>query len=124
MHKLMISTSQKRQIIDLTDDIAQYVGDEGVMTIFVKHTTVAITTADLDPGTDEDFLEALDKLLPDLPWRHPHNPEHTPDHLLASILGPSVQVPYADGRLQLGSWQRIILVELDGPRERAIIVGE
>jgi secondary thiamine-phosphate synthase enzyme len=88
--------------------------------VFIKHTTAAITTADLDPGTDQDFIDFLNSLVPNIQWQHPHNPEHAPDHLLSSLIGPGVSVPVKEGKLQTGTWQRIILVELDGPREREI----
>jgi secondary thiamine-phosphate synthase enzyme len=88
----------------------------------VLHTTAAVTTADLDPGTDLDLLDALDSLIAPRPWRHPHDPEHAPDHLLASIIGPSVTVPVRAGRLVLGTWQRIILVEFTGPRQRRLVL--
>jgi secondary thiamine-phosphate synthase enzyme len=118
---LQISTSKKRQVIDITDQIQQNLPRQsGLANVFVKHTTAAITAADLDPGTDEDLLDALSGMLPDKKWRHPHNPEHAPDHLLSSIVGPGVSVPVASGKLQLGTWQRIILIEFDGPRERNI----
>lgn len=124
IQRFIIETEQKRQVVDITDEVGEHLPDgEGMLNVFVKHTTAAVTTADLDPGTDLDLLDALDKLLPDLKWRHPHDPSHTPDHLLASMIGPSVSVPYKDGRLELGTWQRIILIEFDGPRPRTIILG-
>jgi secondary thiamine-phosphate synthase enzyme len=67
-------------------------------------------------------LDFLKSLIPNINWRHPHNPSHAPDHLLSSLIGPGVCVPVADAKLQLGTWQRIILVEFDGPRERSISV--
>jgi secondary thiamine-phosphate synthase enzyme len=116
-----ISTSQKREIIDITAQVQeQLTVQSGVVNIFVLHTTAAVTTADLDPGTDKDFLDFLDSLVPDIKWRHPHDPAHAPDHLLSSLIGPGVSVPIQNGKLQLGSWQRIILIELDGPRQRDI----
>jgi secondary thiamine-phosphate synthase enzyme len=81
---------------------------------------IALTTADLDPGTDRDLLQALRSLLPQQSYRHPHDPSHAPDHILSSLIGPSVLVPYRQRALLLGTWQRIILVELDGPRQRTI----
>lgn len=118
---IQISTQRKRQVIDITDEVeSRLPNQEGLAHVFVKHTTAAITTADLDPGTDEDLLDALAGMLPKIQWRHPHNPDHAPDHLLSSIIGPDVLVPYRAGKLQLGTWQRIILVELDGPRKRDI----
>lgn len=124
MQKLTITTTQKREIIDITDSVSELTGDDATLAhVFVAHTTAAITVMDLDPGTDLDFLDALDALLPDLSWRHPHDPSHTPDHLLASIIGPDVTVPCTKGQLLLGTWQRIVLVEFDGPRERSITVS-
>jgi secondary thiamine-phosphate synthase enzyme len=61
-------------------------------------------------------------LVPDIKWRHPHDPAHAPDHLLSSIIGPEVSVPIENGKLELGTWQRVILVEFDGPREREIVL--
>ena len=127
MKTLTISTQKKDQILDITDRVESYLHEShtenGLCTVFVAHTTSAITTADLDPGTDRDFLDALRGMLPHLKYRHPHDPGHAPDHLLSSIIGPSVTVPYANGRLLLGVWQRIVLVELDGPRQRTIHVS-
>ncbi len=127
MKTLTISTRQKDQIIDITDRVESYLREahteNGLCTVFVAHTTSAITTADLDPGTDRDFLDALRGMLPHLKYRHPHDPGHAPDHLLSSIIGPAVTVPYANGRLLLGVWQRIVLVELDGPRQRTVHVS-
>jgi secondary thiamine-phosphate synthase enzyme len=121
--KLTISTQQKWQVIDITERIEQNLSkDSSLVNIFVLHTTAAITTADLDPGTDKDFLDFLESLIPDVNWRHPHDPAHAPDHLISSIIGPGVNVPAQNGKLQLGMWQRIILVELDGPRQRSIEV--
>jgi len=122
---LQVRTDRKRQVIDITPIIGPHVpgGLTGLAAVTVLHTTAAITTADLDPGTDLDLLDALDRLIPDRAWRHPHNPEHAPDHLLSSIVGPSVVVPVADGQLVLGTWQRIILLEFDGPRSRSVRVN-
>jgi len=121
MKVMQIATNRKREVIDITDRI-EVPNGEGALTIFVRHTTAAITTADLDPGTDLDFLDFLQAITPQVQWRHPHDPAHAPDHMLASLIGPSVSVPYKDGKLLLGTWQRIILVELDGPRECEIVI--
>lgn len=124
MQTLQIQTHRKDEILDMTDRVQQFLGNEerqsGICVVFAAHTTCALTTADLDPGTDLDFLQALRGVLPEMRYRHPHDPAHTPDHILASLLGPSVAVPFQQGQLALGTWQRIILVELDGPRSRTI----
>lgn len=121
---LTIQTKQKRAVIDITDHIQHALPKDasGAVLVTVLHTTAAITTADLDPGTDLDFLDFLGAITPKVNWRHPHNPDHAPDHLLASLIGPSVVLPIADGQLVLGTWQRVILVELDGPRSRQLRV--
>jgi secondary thiamine-phosphate synthase enzyme len=127
MRTFTVATRKKDQIVDITDTVEQHLQTEGnangLCSLFVVHTTCAITTADLDPGTDLDLLAALRHLLPQLSYRHPHDPAHTPDHILSSIIGPSLVIPYARHQLLLGTWQRIILVELDGPRQRTIHIS-
>ena len=122
MKLVRIKTSQKNQVVDLTERVEAELpqAGRGAVLVLAAHTTCAVTTADLDPGTDLDFLNALRHLLPDLRYRHPHDPEHTPDHILASLIGPSVLIPFDRDQLILGTWQRIVLVELDGPRERNV----
>lgn len=125
MASLRISTNENRQVVDITGEVAKLVpaAGAGVVHVFVRHTTCALTTADLDPGTDLDLLDFLRGITPEVRWRHPHNPAHAPAHLLSSIIGPSVSVPFVAGELQLGTWQRIILLELDGPRNRELLVS-
>ena len=124
MQSFTVTTRRKDQIVDITGTVENYLREEqsanGLCSLFVAHTTCALTTADLDPGTDRDLLNALRHLLPGLSYRHPHDPAHTPDHILSSLLGPSLVIPYARHQLLLGTWQRVILVELDGPRQRLI----
>lgn len=117
---ITVRTDQKRQVIDITEHIIRLAEGDGLASVFVGHTTAAVTTADLDPGTDQDLLDALEAMTPARQWWHPHDPSHFPDHLWASIIGPSVVVPVVDGKPQLGQWQRIILIEFDGPRERRV----
>jgi secondary thiamine-phosphate synthase enzyme len=121
--EIEIRTDRERQVVDITDQVQKHVGQEHkLVCVFVAHTTCAVTTADLDPGTDLDLLDAVWEMIPKLKYRHPHNPAHVPAHLASSIIGPSVTVPVKDGQLVLGTWQRIILVELDGPRDRNLII--
>ncbi len=121
---MTVKTFEKRQVTDITDQVQNAVNgagiENGLCAVTVLHTTAAVTTADLDPGTDLDFLDFLEGITPMVRWRHPHAPDHAPDHLLASLIGPTVLLPVADGRLKLGTWQRIVLVEFDGPRDRSV----
>jgi secondary thiamine-phosphate synthase enzyme len=127
MKTFTIATRRKDEVVDITETVETVLqetqAENGVCIVFVAHTTCALTTADLDPGTDRDFLDALRRLLPQMSYRHPHDPSHTPDHILSSILGPSLAIPYTHRQLLLGTWQRIVLVELDGPRRRTVHVS-
>jgi secondary thiamine-phosphate synthase enzyme len=121
-----IKTNKKREIVDITDKIQEIIEKQdkntGLVHLFALHTTCALTTADLDPGTDLDYLDTLEKIVPKLNFRHPHNPSHFPDHFLSSLIGTSLLVPFENKNLILGTWQKIILIELDGPRVRNIKV--
>jgi len=121
-----ISTKRKKQVLDITAEVEDFLAGQkastGLCHVFIKHTTACITTADLDPGTDLDMLDAFEIIMPKLNYRHPHNPAHAPDHILSSIIGPDVFVPVAEGKLLLGTWQRIVVIELDGPRKREVVL--
>lgn len=125
--QVFIRTRRQKEIVDITDRVEELLQKEkianGLCTIFVKHTTAGVTTADLDPGTDLDMLDAFEAIVPDLAYRHPHNPAHVGDHIMASLIGPSVTIPFVNKTLDLGTWQRVVIVELDGPREREIIIS-
>lgn len=124
MKKIIINTNQSQEVVDITNEIERELPDfDGLCNIFVLHTTAAITTADLDPGTDKDMLEAYEKMLPNLDYRHPHDPSHVKDHIEATVLGPSVLVPFKNRKLQLGTWQKVVLFEFNGPRKRNIIIS-
>ncbi len=128
MRRLAFLSTKPKEVIDITDEIQRYADeqsvDDGVILLFLTHTSAALTTADLDPGgTDQDYLDAFEKIVPKLQFRHPHNPEHMPDHILSSAIGTSLTVPVENERLVLGQWQRIVLIEFDGPRERSVIAS-
>ncbi len=127
MKTITVATSKKDEIVDITDTVEAALREggpaNGICVVFAAHTTCALTTADLDPGTDLDFLQALRHVLPNLSYRHPHNPAHAPDHILSSLIGASLSIPYANHQLLLGTWQRVILVELDGPRRRTVHIA-
>jgi secondary thiamine-phosphate synthase enzyme len=124
--RITIHTTRAKQVIDISDEIEKvcrkHDWKDGAVLLFVTHTTCALTTADLDPGTDQDLLDALEKMFPKGNYRHPHDPSHVGDHIMSSIIGASLMVPIEDGKLELGTWQRIVLVELSGPRERTVII--
>ena len=128
MHRLTIKTHKKREIVDITKQLEgilwkQYGDKTGVCQLSLLHTTAALTTADLDPGTDLDMLDAFEHLIPKLEYRHPHNPAHAPDNILSALIGTSLTLMLDRGLLLLGTWQRVVLVELDGPRERELVLA-
>jgi secondary thiamine-phosphate synthase enzyme len=124
---LQVSTQRKREVLDLTQLLRKHLADlktrRGLCHLFLLHTTAALTTADLDPGTDLDILDAFDAVIPKLEYRHPHDPEHVPDHILSALVGTSLTFPVIDGEPVLGTWQKIVLIEFDGPRSRQIAVS-
>lgn len=124
MNTFEIKTNKKDEIIDITDKVSglieKFGKKDGVIVLNVLHTTCSLTTADLDPGTDEDILEALRKMFLKISYRHPHDPPHTPDHILSSIIGTSLSLIFENQTLSLGTWQRVILAELNGPQIRHI----
>jgi secondary thiamine-phosphate synthase enzyme len=126
MERLKVRTRQKREVVDITEAVQSALDKgatgSGVCHLSVLHTTAALTTADLDPGTDLDMLDAFEKMVPRLKYRHPHDPEHVPDHILSAVIGTSVCLPFDAGQLVLGTWQRVVLIELDGPREREVVL--
>ena len=120
---LSIDTS-RRQLTDLTAEVSEFcrsLGD-GLLSVFVPHATAGLAVMETGSGSEEDLEEVLARLLPrDDRWSHRHGSRgHGADHLLPVFAGPSLTVPVQAGRLLLGTWQRICLVDLndDNPRRR------
>ena len=126
MQRLTIKTRKKREVLDITDLVGEQLVrssiSTGVCNLLVLHTTAALTTADLDPGTDLDLLDAFEAMIPKLRYRHPHNPAHVGDHIMSALIGTSVSLPFDRKKLLLGTWQRVVLIELDGPRDREMVL--
>jgi secondary thiamine-phosphate synthase enzyme len=124
---LRIKTSKSQEVVDITGRVAGALArsrrDEGICTVFVRHATAAIViNENADPGFRLDVVRALDRLFPQGIWEHDKVDDNGAAHLKAMILGPSETVPIREGRLLLGTWQGIALVECDGPHEREIVV--
>ena len=120
-------TRKQHEVVDLTPRVAEVVQRaglaEGICTVFVRHATAAvIINENADPGFRLDIVTALDRLFPEGIWEHDKVDDNGAAHLKAALLGPSESIPIRDGRLLLGSWQGIALVECDGPRDREIVV--
>src|SRR5947199_10037748 len=98
MQELTIKTHKKKEVLDITDTVEKALGtrnsgESGICNLFILHTTAALTTADLDPGTDLAMLDALEEMIPKLRYRHPHNPAQVPDHILFALIVTSVVTP-------------------------------
>src|SRR5262245_52329008 len=127
MTELRIRTTASREMVDLTARVAEVVARarvaEGLCNVYVPHATAAVVVNENDdPNVCVDVLDALDRLIPAGVWRHDRVDGNAASHIQAAILGPSETIPVRDGRLQLGRWQAVMLVELDGPRERRVVV--
>jgi secondary thiamine-phosphate synthase enzyme len=114
-----------RHVLDLTDRAAAFAaraGGDGLLSVFVPHATAGLAVMETGSGSEQDLEEVLARLLPrDDRWAHRHGSRgHGADHLLSVFTGPSLTVPVQAGRLLLGTWQRICLVDLneDNPRRR------
>jgi secondary thiamine-phosphate synthase enzyme len=115
---LRVSTGRAPAVIDLTADAAAFVAGlgDGLLHVFVPHATAGVAVIEVGAGSDDDLLAALDSLLPaDDRWRHRHGSAgHGRDHVLPAFVAPSVVVPVLGGRLALGTWQSIVLVDPNG----------
>ena len=127
---LRLSTSGGGEILDLTEGVAAVVSRaevrHGVVNVFAVGSTVAVTTIEYEPGAVADLRAALERLLPaGLDYEHNrlNHDTNAHAHLRAAIIGPSETVPIVDGRLALGTWQQLVLLDLDTrPRERTVHV--
>lgn len=123
-----LSTTKPQEIIDITEEVQQTVQQsgivEGICHVFVMHATAAvIVNENADPNICTDLLNALNNAFPDhAGYLHDRIDGNAGAHIKAAVLGPSETIPVKDGKLQLGRWQSIMLVELDGPRERKVQV--
>jgi len=127
MTELRIRTTAKREMVDLTARVAEIVArskvTEGLCSVYVPHATAAVVVNENDdPNVCIDVLDALDRLVPAGVWRHDRVDGNAASHIQATLLGPGETMPVQDGRLLLGTWQAVMLVELDGPRERRVLV--
>ena len=124
---ITISTSKKQELIDITDKVSAIVKKsnvkEGLCIIYVMHATAAIIiNENADPDICLDTIDALNDLIPAGKWRHDRLDGNADAHIKSTILGPSETIPINNGELQLGTWQSPMLVELDGPRNRDIMI--
>ncbi|MCV7258156.1 secondary thiamine-phosphate synthase enzyme YjbQ [Mycobacterium shimoidei] len=114
--------TRRRRIVDLTDAVRKFCAPraDGLCNVFVPHATAGVAIIETGAGSDEDLVDTLERLLPrDDRYRHAHgSPGHGADHVLPALVAPSVTVPVVGGEPLLGTWQSVVLVDLnrDNPR--------
>ena len=124
------SSAGDADVVRLTDEVREALAQsglkDGTLTVFAPGATAAVTTIEYEPGVVQDFRQVLDEIVPPgRTWQHNSNngDGNGHSHVRAAMLGPSLTVPFVDGRLTLGRWQEIIFIDLDErPRDRRLIV--
>ena len=123
---MTVSTTRRREMIDITARIESALGkmglDDGLVMIYVPHTTAGVTINEsADPAVAQDILATLARMVPDDgPYRHAEG--NSPAHVMASLVGASALLRVQSGRLGLGTWQGVFLAEFDGPRQRRVVL--
>lgn len=114
-----------RRIVDVTEQVramAAEHGGDGLLHVFLPHATAGLALLETGAGSDDDLAAVLDDLLPrDDRWRHAHgSPGHGADHVLPALVSPSLTLPVVGGRVLLGTWQSVVVVDpnVDNPRRR------
>jgi len=124
--EITVRTTSRTQLVDITAAVASAaaeIGNRGTLChVFVPHTTAAVVINEAaDPDVARDLAVAYQAMVPRVSFAHAEG--NSDAHLLATLLGSSVTIPIENGRLELGTWQGIFLVDLDGPRTRRVRVS-
>jgi secondary thiamine-phosphate synthase enzyme len=116
-----VQTQAATEVIDVTARVEALIGGAsgGSCHLFLRHTTAGLMVMTWETGVPDDIMDILRSLTPNLAYRH-DTPAHVAAHFLSALVGPSVHVPVRDGKLALGEFQRIVLMEFEGPRRREI----
>jgi secondary thiamine-phosphate synthase enzyme len=123
--ELAITTGSRSGLFDLTAECERFVAGEGngLLNVFVPHATCGLVIMELGAGSDTDYLATVERLLPrDDRWVHRHgSPGHGADHVVPAFAPPSITVPVVDGRLALGTWQSIALLDTNVDNQRRTV---
>ena len=126
--EIMISTSKKHELVDITSEVKEIVRNskvkEGICFIYVPHATAGITiNENADPDIKEDIIKAINKIVPEHDnYKHDAIDNNAAAHIKSTIVGVSKAIPISNGELHLGTWQDIFFTEWDGPRSNRIII--
>ena len=117
--------TQKGDVVDLTAKVEAAVEGvkEGLVNVFAPHATGVLIIGENEPNIDRDYLRLMEKLAPEHGgWAHDRIDDNAHAHLRSALFGASLTIPVHEGRLALGTWQRIMFLEFDGPRHRRVLV--
>ncbi|MEM2908666.1 MAG: secondary thiamine-phosphate synthase enzyme YjbQ [Candidatus Bilamarchaeaceae archaeon] len=116
-----VETKKRIEIIDITSKVEERIGSGDAVVVFVPHATAALIINEFEPNIKADYENFFSKIAKG-EWKHNVIDDNAEAHILGALISPSIVVPAEGGKLSLGTWQRIMLVELDGPRKRRVIV--
>ena len=125
MNTIKVQSTKREELVEITREVSEQIpaSGEGVVHLYTQHTTCGLTiNENADPDVKHDILLFLSNTIPQYYEGFKHFEHNSDSHLKSSLVGSSVSVPFADGRLKLGRWQGIFLCEFDGARERSVIV--
>ncbi len=112
---LNLRTGNSPEALDITTEVARFVAGkgDGIVQVFCPHATAGVALMETGAGSDADLLDIIDHVLPpEFAYRHRHgSPGHGADHVLPAFIAPSITIPVLDGRMQLGTWQSVVLVD-------------
>ncbi|EMA24359.1 MULTISPECIES: secondary thiamine-phosphate synthase enzyme YjbQ [Haloarcula] len=122
--RFTVKSDTHTDVIDITDRVRDVIPEdaEGTCTVFVRHTTAGITVNEAEPRLLGDLSDALGDLVSDSGWDHDELDGNADSHVRAMVVGASETIPVRDGDLDMGTWQSVLFVDCDGPRERAVDV--
>jgi secondary thiamine-phosphate synthase enzyme len=125
--RLELNTGREPKVVDLTERVESFVKGEGdgLVNVSLPHATAGLALMELGAGSEADLIERLNNLLPrDGSYRHSHGaPGHGADHLLPALVSPTLTLPVIDGRVSLGTWQRVAMIDtnVDNPRREVLL---
>lgn len=121
-----VRTSRQKCLTDITGSVTAALAkskiQDGICLVFTPHATAGVIINEFEPNITQDFETIFDKLIPPAGYRHNSIDDNAQSHLKSGVIGSDRAIPVEGGSLLLGTWQRILLCEFDGPRERRVIV--
>ncbi len=125
--RFTLETGRRETIVDITSKVESFIpnGESGLLNVYLPHATAGVALIEMHSGTEEDLMDAVMRLLPpDHSYAHSHGSRgHGASHVLPAFIPPTLTIPVIDGRLALGTWQRVALIDtnVDNPKREVIV---